>query len=318
MAVTINGSTGVAVPLGTVSAPGVSNTASATTGIYNPTSTTLGLSTNGTNAVTIDASQNVGIGTTSPSSFGKLAVIAASGNQISFGDSSASATNNGYLNYAGGSGALVLNAYSTGGSTYQAFYTSISGTNAERMRIDTSGNLLVGNTSAVANNGKIQTTATSTATGIGVFGGPTRGNYTSSDASLTDYFTFGRDNQITGNFVFYKNAASISYITAATGAYVATSDARVKKDIEDSQYGLAEVLKLRPVTYRMKTEDDTAKKHVGFIAQEVKAVVDNLVDDTLSEDQLYGLDKSGIVPLLVKAIQELSAEVKALKAKVGA
>ena len=48
MAVTINGTTGVAVPLGTAAAPGVVNTTSATTGIYNPTSTTLGLSTNGT------------------------------------------------------------------------------------------------------------------------------------------------------------------------------------------------------------------------------------------------------------------------------
>jgi hypothetical protein len=94
-----------------------------------------------------DASGNVGIGTTSPSSFGKLAVIAASGNQISFGDSSASASSNGYLNYAGGSGSLILNAYSTGGSTSQAFYTSISGTNAERMRIDSSGNVGIGTSS---------------------------------------------------------------------------------------------------------------------------------------------------------------------------
>lgn len=66
MAVTINGTTGVAVPLGTASAPGVVNTTSSTTGIYNPTSTTLALATNGTQAVTVDASQNVGIGTSSP------------------------------------------------------------------------------------------------------------------------------------------------------------------------------------------------------------------------------------------------------------
>jgi len=61
MTVTINGTTGVAVPLGTASAPGVVNTTSSTTGIYNPTSTTLALATNGTNAVTIDASQNMSV-----------------------------------------------------------------------------------------------------------------------------------------------------------------------------------------------------------------------------------------------------------------
>lgn len=67
MTVTINGTTGIAVPLGSVSAPGVSNTTSSTTGLYNPTGTTLGIATNGTNALYIDASQNVGVGTITPS-----------------------------------------------------------------------------------------------------------------------------------------------------------------------------------------------------------------------------------------------------------
>jgi hypothetical protein len=175
--------------------------------------------------------------------------------------------------------------------------------------------LLVAQSGAVASNGNIQTLATSTTTGIGVFDGPTRGNYTSSDASLTNYYTFGRDNQVTGNFVWYKNSVSLSYINSSTGAYVAVSDSRAKKDIEDSAYGLSEILALRPVTYRMNVEDDTAKKHIGFIAQEVKSIVNELVDDTLSEDQLYGLDKSSIVPLLVNAIKEIEARLAALESK---
>ena len=59
MAVTINGTTGVAVPLGTAGAPGVVNTTSATTGIYNPSSTSVAIATNGTLAVTVDATQGV-------------------------------------------------------------------------------------------------------------------------------------------------------------------------------------------------------------------------------------------------------------------
>lgn len=82
MAVTINGTTGVAVPLGTAAAPGVVNTTSATTGIYNPTSTTLGLSTNGTQAVYVDASQNVGIGTTSTGAGYRVSVVGSAASSV--------------------------------------------------------------------------------------------------------------------------------------------------------------------------------------------------------------------------------------------
>lgn len=325
MAVTINGTTGVAVPLGTASAPGVSNTTSATTGIYNPTSTTLGLSTNGTERMRIDSSGNVGIGITPSAWSSSYSALQMTGPSMWGGTGLGHLSVNTYYdgtNYKYINTDAATDYYQFSGThvwRYAALGTA--GTNvtfSEAMRIDSSGNLLVGNASAVANSGKIQTSGTSTAFGIGVFNGPVGGNYLSSDSSLTNYFTFGRDNQTTGNFVFYKNTTSISFINSATGTYNAVSDARAKKDIEDSPYGLAEVLALRPVTYKMTAEDDAAKKHVGFIAQEVKAVVDELVDDTLDEEQLYGLDKSGIVPLLVRAIQELSAEVEALKAKVGA
>jgi len=82
MAVTINGTTGVAVPLGTAGAPGVVNTTSATTGIYNPTSTTLGLSTNGTQAVYVDASQNVGIGTSSTGAGYRVSVAGSAASSV--------------------------------------------------------------------------------------------------------------------------------------------------------------------------------------------------------------------------------------------
>ena len=77
MAIVLNGTTGIALPLGSASAPAETNTTSGTTGIYYPTSTTLGLSTNGTNAVYIDASQNVGIGTSSPIQNGIFSVLSS-------------------------------------------------------------------------------------------------------------------------------------------------------------------------------------------------------------------------------------------------
>jgi hypothetical protein len=82
MAVTINGTTGVAVPLGTAAAPGVVNTTSATTGIYNPASTTLALATNGTQAVYVDASQNVGIGTSSTGAGYRVSVVGSAASSV--------------------------------------------------------------------------------------------------------------------------------------------------------------------------------------------------------------------------------------------
>jgi hypothetical protein len=59
MAVTINGTTGVATPLGSASAPADSNTTNSNTGLYFPTGTSAAIATNGVAALSIDASQNV-------------------------------------------------------------------------------------------------------------------------------------------------------------------------------------------------------------------------------------------------------------------
>ena len=53
MTITLSGTAGIQLPLGSASAPAETNTTAQTTGIYYPSSTTLGLSTNGTNAVYI-------------------------------------------------------------------------------------------------------------------------------------------------------------------------------------------------------------------------------------------------------------------------
>ena len=148
MPVTISGSTGIQNVLGSASAPAESNTTSSNTGLYFPTSTTLGLSTAGTNALYVDASQNVGIGTTSPGN--KLSVASTSFCNV---DVLPAAANNGGINIKpNGSFVVGLGTagnYLGGGSVSDGIvYSSanlILGTNAsERMRIDSSGNLLVG------------------------------------------------------------------------------------------------------------------------------------------------------------------------------
>ena len=116
-----------------------------------------------------------------------------------------------------------------------------------------------------------------------------------------------------------------------------TSDARVKKDISDTDLGLDFINKLRPVKYIAKNKfdypdvfevnkdgkrpSDPTKVQDGLIAQEVKAVMDEL-DVTFSgwvinKDTRQRLDFTRFTIPLIKAIQELSAKVTALEAQIN-
>jgi hypothetical protein len=184
------------------------------TGSYGP----MMFKTSNAERMRIDTSGNVGIGTSSPSSYGKLAVIASSGNQISFGDSSASSTNNGYINYAGGSGALTINAYSTGGNTYQVFYTSNSGTNAERMRIDTSGNLLIGTTTSIALltvNGSVAFNAPVSVTAA-TYSVTATDNWIIANRAGTVTLTLPTASSYTGRILTVKNVQAQTVVSASS------------------------------------------------------------------------------------------------------
>ena len=122
--------------------------------------------------------------------------------------------------------------------------------------------------------------------------------------------------------------------------WTAPSDIRLKEDIQDEVVGLAFINELRPVTFLWKKEKDVPEELVvhregseervmngkynhGFVAQEVKEVIDNNPDikegfDMWRADDADGRQRIGeaaLIPMLVKSIQELSAEVEDLKKK---
>jgi hypothetical protein len=108
-------------------------------------------------------------------------------------------------------------------------------------------------------------------------------------------------------------STTVATVDTSTGAYTATSDVNKKKDFEQSQIGLNEVLGLKPTLYRMKTEANDTDKHLGFVAQEVKEFIPQAYQEN---DGFIGLDYNPIVAALVKSVQEQQAQIEELKALI--
>lgn len=148
---------------------------------------------------------------------------------------------------------------------------------------------------------------TEASAGHGVFGLGFRGvegdNHTSSGVGV-----YGLNDG--GGYAIYANGKA-----GGTGNWVSGSDIRLKRDIKDASYGLAEVLRLRPVTYRLNEGDD--RVHVGFIAQEVQKVVPEVVTSLGSGDML-GVEYSSLVPVLARSIQEQQKLIEKQQAQIAA
>ncbi|WP_370899222.1 tail fiber domain-containing protein [Chryseobacterium gossypii] len=99
----------------------------------------------------------------------------------------------------------------------------------------------------------------------------------------------------------------------AVNGTIQTSDLRLKKDIENTRYGLASVMKMRPVEYNWK--DGKGKHMVGFIAQEMEKIVPEAVETPTSKDEYYGMNYNQIIPVLTKAIQEQQALIEKQQAE---
>ena len=100
----------------------------------------------------------------------------------------------------------------------------------------------------------------------------------------------------------------------------AISDARLKENVQDLDVGLGAILALKPRKFDWKAgKGKDIKGDRGFIAQEFEQVFPNLIDewkDNAPEGEApYKSVRQDLIPVLVKAIQELTARVQTLEAK---
>lgn len=114
--------------------------------------------------------------------------------------------------------------------------------------------------------------------------------------------------------------SSHTVLRCAVTTITSLSDERDKTNIQDSTYGLNIINSLKPVTFEWNTRDGSKKdiKDLGFIAQDLQQVDDeylNLVYDENSEKLEASYGK--LIPVFVKAIQELTNELNALKQQLN-
>ena len=173
----------------------------------------------------------------------------------------------------------------------------------QAMTLDASGNLLVGRTALFAQPSRFTVESNSQTTSIcGIF----------NDART--------DSASAINIAFYRNGIKVGSVdcTNAATSYVTSSDYRLKEDVQPLSGGLARVSALKPSIYKWKINGSNGE---GFIAHELAEVVPAAVTgekDAVNEDGTVnpqGVDLSKVVPVLVAAIQELTARVQTLEAR---
>jgi hypothetical protein len=284
---------------------------------FNAPSGTAGNAITFTQAMTLDASGRLGIGTTTPDR--KLTLLVSpstagdDGYKISDGTRASTFARTGATYSYQGVGVNSTLLYSSNtlclladGSSVLSFHNG----NGETARIDSSGNLLVG--------------ATSNPAGVRlVIGG------TSSSA---------RVEPATDNVGYIGEGTYRWQAVYAVNGTIQTSDGREKNTIEDSNLGLSFVNALRPVSYKWNvgenvvTYDEEGKEvvtpragvrvHYGFIAQEVKAVIPKGVDFggfvQEPDEGRMSLRYHEFIGPLVKAIQEQQALITTLTDRITA
>jgi hypothetical protein len=290
--------------------------------------------TSATERMRISSSGNVGINTSDPDTtltvvgggvaefrVGNIGPSSNSAIRISRNDTGVSVGNPlGYLEFAGNDstgnvdmafayvGAEAESSHSAGNNaTALTFGVTAAGSEVpvERARLDKDGNLLVGTTSASGTKFVVNSSSR-----VGYFA-------TSSASATQDIINVaGTGGAASYNAIRFWYGAldsgsvvgSVSFTSSAT-AYNTSSDERLKENITDAPAGNIDDIKVRSFDWKV----DGSHQDYGMVAQELEAVAPYAVTKGETEDDMWSVDYSKLVPMLIKEIQDLKAEVAALK-----
>ena len=368
MPLVLDGTNGVSGVDGTASNPAIEGTDS-NTGIFYPAADTVAIGTGGTEALRVNSSQNVGIGTTSPTA--KLqATGSTDGGDVIRADANSS------------NGLIILrpdgvngNQFRYGGNGANAnILRFVQGGDTERMRLDASGRLMVGYSSN--NTGELfgvlglslfgsaggATITSSYANAVAIRGSGTAGTTCSSihfgdnasgtsrqwaianapstlgrldfvissavntnplasgttilsltSTGLVSVPTYSTTVGATNRDLFVDNAGVIGYVSS-----LQASKTNIQ-DLTDTSW----LHQLNPVSFNYRKKDEEGNYtdetdgdiQYGMIAEDVEQVRPDLCfyDEVDGEQELRGIQYSKLVPVMLKEIQKLRAELNALK-----
>jgi hypothetical protein len=250
---------------------------------------------------------NVGIGTSSPSY--KLDVSGTGRFTSSLSVLTGATTTAGLI--VGGD-ATVANTWTIARDNVTTGDLKFIGNTTERMRINSSGNLLVG------------TTDTSATAGAGIkvsFADPANPLVKSVVADSSGaYSTWNLYSTNAGAYKFFVTTAGVVNATSIT--ITAISDQRLKENVRDIDTGLDAIMALKPRRFDWKEGKGQDKKDVaGFIAQEFESVFPECVGTSeAGEDgiEYKNINHETLVPTFVKAIQEQQALIQSLTTRIAA
>ena len=263
-------------------------------------------------AITIDSSENVGIGTSSLTGGNTILDLHKSGSGVGANIAFANDHNTDkfFVGIAGDTSGdvLIFNAETS---------NMIFGTNnSEKMRVDSDGRLMVQTTSSTIGG-------SSGAGNEGVVLGGSLGNAIAvSNGGCLDL----NRKTTSGTIVEFRfNGVRVGSIS--THANSLPSDKNFKRDIKDLNIGLDLVSQLQPKSFNLIVDNENSPVMYGLVAQDLEIALEKVgvtknsawilqhEEKNDAKESDYSLDYSKLIPILINAIKELQVKVTALESK---